>query len=40
MIGRPTIRPFPAFSADKDAEELRQAMKGLGKNPLTTTIYT
>ncbi|KAL5108574.1 Annexin A7 [Taenia crassiceps] len=30
MLGRPTIRPFPAFNADEDAEELRQAMKGIG----------
>lgn len=30
MTGRPTIRPSPSFNADKDAEELRQAMKGIG----------
>ncbi|KAM7536219.1 hypothetical protein Aperf_G00000097461 [Anoplocephala perfoliata] len=30
MTGHPTIRPFPSFNADKDAEELRQAMKGMG----------
>lgn len=30
MNGRPTIRPFTPFNPDKDSEELRQAMKGIG----------
>uniref|UniRef100_A0A5K3F3I8 Annexin n=1 Tax=Mesocestoides corti TaxID=53468 RepID=A0A5K3F3I8_MESCO len=30
MAGRPTIRPVSPFQPDKDAERLRQAMRGLG----------
>ena len=38
MSGRPTIRPLPSFNADKDAEELRQAMKGIGMSVLINVI--
>ncbi|PAV56550.1 hypothetical protein WR25_23851 [Diploscapter pachys] len=32
MQGNPSVRPFPGFNANMDAESLRKAMKGLGCN--------
>ncbi|VDN00605.1 unnamed protein product, partial [Onchocerca ochengi] len=30
MQGTPSLRPYPAFNPNNDAETLRKAMKGLG----------
>ena len=30
MQGNPSVRPFPGFNANMDAEVLRKAMKGIG----------
>ena len=34
-----TLKPWPAFDAERDCEKLRAAMKGMGKLEMLRYIY-